>query len=183
MWSLLDRHKQVNAFKVLIAMILGALSSTLGGLIVHGLAVLVTSEMQNGFELVTLMPIIGVIVFTGQKLVHEMQKLHQSITLTDDGSKALDKGYSELGSGRMPLPVYGAAGRVSLKRALKLQDLSYSYSRANRRGINQVSLSIQAGERLGIVGDSRAGKTTLIDRILGLVTPDTGRIAASKRTT
>jgi ABC-type multidrug transport system fused ATPase/permease subunit len=39
-----------------------------------------------------------------------------------------------------------------------------------------VSLSIRSGEKIGVVGSTGAGKTTLADVILGLLEPDQGRL-------
>jgi branched-chain amino acid transport system ATP-binding protein len=43
--------------------------------------------------------------------------------------------------------------------------------------LSEVSLSIDAGESVGVVGPNGAGKTTLFDCILGVVRPDAGWVA------
>lgn len=65
---------------------------------------------------------------------------------------------------------------LGLRRALELNNVSYAYPGAERSGLSDVSLIINAGERIGVVGASGAGKTTLADVILGLLRPQTGEI-------
>ena len=45
------------------------------------------------------------------------------------------------------------------------------------KAIDDVSLSVAAGEFLALLGPSSGGKTTVLRMIAGLITPDTGSIA------
>ncbi|TQE93854.1 MAG: ATP-binding cassette domain-containing protein, partial [Spiribacter salinus] len=45
-------------------------------------------------------------------------------------------------------------------------------------GLRDIGLTIHAGERIGVVGASGAGKTTLADVVLGLLAPQAGTIRA-----
>jgi ATP-binding cassette, subfamily B, bacterial PglK len=57
-----------------------------------------------------------------------------------------------------------------------LDNISYSYPHAERTSLDRVSLVIEKGESIGLIGRSGAGKTTLVDAILGLLTPQEGDI-------
>ena len=59
---------------------------------------------------------------------------------------------------------------------LTLNDISYSYPNTNSTSIKNISLKINAGEMIGIIGKSGTGKTTLINLILGLLIPQRGKI-------
>ena len=52
-------------------------------------------------------------------------------------------------------------------------DASFAYGR-QRGGVRNLQLTIQAGEKLGIVGASGAGKSTLVSLLLRLYDPETG---------
>ena len=49
------------------------------------------------------------------------------------------------------------------------------------RAVDQVSLSIQPGESVGLVGESGCGKSTLLRAILALETPQSGRVRVKGR--
>ena len=54
-----------------------------------------------------------------------------------------------------------------------------SLHRADRWHLRGISFEVQPGEAWGIVGESGAGKTTLMNLILGLVEPTTGKVMLS----
>ncbi|MDR2049274.1 MAG: ABC transporter ATP-binding protein/permease [Treponema sp.] len=60
--------------------------------------------------------------------------------------------------------------------AISLRDVSYRHEGADRETISRVSLEIQKGEKIAVVGLNGAGKTTLIKLICGLYAPSGGDI-------
>jgi ABC-type bacteriocin/lantibiotic exporter with double-glycine peptidase domain len=60
-----------------------------------------------------------------------------------------------------------------------LNSVNFRYSAASSFALSDVSLSIKAGTSVAIVGPSGAGKTTLIDLILGVLVPSSGQILIS----
>src|SRR5579864_8787692 len=58
---------------------------------------------------------------------------------------------------------------------LRLQDVSFSYGGPNL--LEEISLEIQAGERIGLVGRNGTGKSTLLKLLEGELKPDNGEIA------
>ncbi|WNK00314.1 ABC transporter ATP-binding protein [Thalassospiraceae bacterium LMO-JJ14] len=55
-------------------------------------------------------------------------------------------------------------------------DVSFRYPNADRDAIKSLNFDIAAGTSIGIVGASGAGKTTIVDLLLGLLSPTKGRI-------
>jgi ABC-type multidrug transport system fused ATPase/permease subunit len=62
---------------------------------------------------------------------------------------------------------------------LKLSNLKFSYSDATENTIQDISLEISEGKFIAFVGPSGGGKSTLIDLILGLLTPSSGSLTIS----
>ena len=66
--------------------------------------------------------------------------------------------------------------RLNFQRYLKLENISYKYPHQTEFAVNDLSLTIKKGDSIAFVGKSGAGKTTLVDIILGLLTPQQGDI-------
>jgi len=67
------------------------------------------------------------------------------------------------------------------KKDIKLENLSFSYPESSSKVLDSVSLKIPSGSLVGIAGGSGAGKTTLVDLILGLLEPSDGTILIEKK--
>lgn len=62
---------------------------------------------------------------------------------------------------------------------LVLDNVSFNYP-GTKKGVDTVSISMNKGEILGIVGANGSGKTTLAKAILGLVTPSSGKVVLNR---
>lgn len=59
---------------------------------------------------------------------------------------------------------------------IDIQGVSFRYPNKAEDALSEVTLRINTGSRFAIVGPSGAGKTTLVDVLLGLIHPDSGEI-------
>lgn len=64
----------------------------------------------------------------------------------------------------------------TISAALSLTDVAFSWRGALSFGLEIPALSVEAGERVVLLGESGSGKSTLLSLICGLLTPDQGRI-------
>lgn len=68
-----------------------------------------------------------------------------------------------------------SADRPSFRTGgLEFQDVSFKYPDAEAATISNLSFVVAPGEKIAIVGDSGAGKTTIANLILGLLSPTAG---------
>ena len=70
-----------------------------------------------------------------------------------------------------------ATAPLSLQGSLEVANLSFSYAQDGAFGLMDISFAIAPGEKIGIVGPTGAGKSTLMRLLLGLYRPQTGRIS------
>ena len=59
---------------------------------------------------------------------------------------------------------------------IRLENVSYMYPQSNKLVLDNISLTINPGEKIAIVGVNGAGKTTLVKLICGLLSPTSGYI-------
>lgn len=65
---------------------------------------------------------------------------------------------------------------IEFNSKLKFDNIDFCYEGNDKKIFDKASFEINAGESIGIVGVSGAGKTTAIDILLGLLEPNGGRI-------
>ncbi|MEQ9482322.1 ABC transporter ATP-binding protein [Coleofasciculus sp. F4-SAH-05] len=65
---------------------------------------------------------------------------------------------------------------LSFANQIELMDVTYRYPGASELSLDQISFTIKKGESIALIGKSGAGKTTLVDVILGLLDLESGDI-------
>lgn len=149
----------------------------LGGVIILGLVLIDPAALDDGSALGAIIPLLGVLAFAGQRLIPELQRLYHGITQIQYGRASVDAIHNtinSLGEGES-LPK-GMAHALGLTRYIELKDICFRYPKADRNGLDHVNLRITAGEKVGIVGSTGAGKSTLADLLLGLIDPISGTL-------
>lgn len=148
-----------------------------GGMIVLILALLEPSALHDADTMGSLLPLLGVFAFGGQRLIPELTKLYSSVHQINYGAPVVHSIHKDLDHERAlaPLPTSDTAP-TGLTQSLELRDVNYAYPNADGSGLVDVSIQIRAGERIGIVGGSGAGKTTLADIVMGLLRPRSGEL-------
>ncbi|MAG39058.1 hypothetical protein CMO90_03125 [Candidatus Woesearchaeota archaeon] len=65
---------------------------------------------------------------------------------------------------------------MKLKNKIELRNISFKYQEGNTHIIKSLNLNIQKGDKIGLVGESGTGKSTLINIIMGLLKQTGGKI-------
>lgn len=147
-----------------------------GGLILVCLFLMTAEGLASGSGLGDILPLIGLFAFAGQRLLPEISAIYRSLVVMRFGAASVEAVERDLALGHTLADTDGQVPALTLCNELSLRNVSYHYAPGSEAGLTDVTLTIRAGERLGIVGGTGAGKTTLVDIILGLLQPQSGTI-------
>jgi ABC-type multidrug transport system fused ATPase/permease subunit len=137
--------------------------------------------LQSGGNVTEIVPTLGVIAFSTMRLLPSLQQIYHSLVSVRGATAILDTITADMAATPvLPIPESGAQP-LTLETALELSNVSFAYAQAERPTLRGVDLVIPARTTVGIVGGTGAGKTTLVDLILGLLTPDAGVIRVDGR--
>ena len=127
------------------------------------------------------LPILGFLALASQKLIPNMQQLYRCYASIagskgnlDDTLGILAQNYVTNDEDLISQKVISNFDKISLK------NISFGYSKTSPLIFDGIDLVIHKGEKIGIVGITGGGKSTLIDLILGLLNPIAGEIYIDK---
>ena len=144
-------------------------------LAVIGLAILVLTMLAQGRDMATVMPTLGLFAAGAFRLMPSVNRLLAAVQYLRFGRPVIDVLHEEL---RLPDPpsVPTASGPLQFRREIRLADVGFAYPSAPAPALKGVTLSIQKGESVGFIGPTGSGKSTLVDVVLGLLPPTTGKV-------
>jgi len=116
-------------------------------------------------------------VYAGYRMIPALQALFRAITQIRYGAPTAEKVVNEFETVRegAPLPRRSPT-RLPFESALELKNVSFTYPAVDIPVISDLSLKIGAKSLIGLAGKTGCGKTTLVDIVLGLLTPQSGSI-------
>jgi ABC-type multidrug transport system fused ATPase/permease subunit len=146
-------------------------------LAVTGLAGLIVMMVLQGKSLELLIPTIGIFVAAAFRMIPSVNRIMSSTQTIRFSRPVIDMLYDEFHMIENNGSMKGESrSKIQLKEAIKIENLNFQYQDAPNRAVNHVSLEIKKGESIGLVGPSGSGKSTMVDLILGLLSPESGRI-------
>ena len=121
---------------------------------------------------------LSLLIIGGFRLLPTVNGLVGSINLRQSGRAAVEMLDAELQQFDEHRALDGdpASAPLPLERALVLDEVEFRYPGTARNVLEGVSLEIPKGTSLAVVGASGAGKTTLVNLLLGYHRPTGGRI-------
>jgi len=148
-----------------------------GGIIVLSLVLLAAHGDAIRGGLGQVLPMLGLYAFAGYRMLPAAQHIYAGLSKLRFGAAAVDGAYDDLRQREQLAEIHKLApAPLRPNKEISLEGLSFTYPNAVQPSLRSINLTIPVGSSLGIIGTSGAGKTTLVDVLLGLLCPDEGAI-------
>lgn len=128
--------------------------------------------------LTEIIPLVSFFAFAGYRLLPSFQDIFNSLTVLKFNTAVLDKIHKDMIDGDLgkdniqfdreiiqPLP---------FNDRIELKNICFSYPGNNKLALENIDLVINKGSFIAFIGKTGAGKTTLVDLLLGLLHPNKG---------
>lgn len=144
------------------------------GVVLIGLLALYFNGRPGG--VLAAVPVLGALALGAQRLMPLLQTIYQAWTAYAASRGALADVLALLEGPVAPVAAdVDADATPVFRREISLVHLGFRYGDGTA-ALTDVSLTIRRGERVGLIGQTGSGKSTLVDVLMGLLTVDTGAI-------
>ncbi|WP_269623277.1 ABC transporter ATP-binding protein [Prochlorococcus marinus] len=122
------------------------------------------------------LPILGALALGAQRLLPNSQKVYEGWAQCNSAITSLENVINLIEKPITSQSLIIKRNQLHLKDKIIFKNVSYQYEKNLSNVIRSFNLSIQEGERLGIIGRTGSGKSTFIDLLIGLLKPTNGQI-------
>lgn len=151
----------------------------LGMVLIAGLAYFLAGRPEG---ITSSIPVLGALALGAQRLLPVFQQVYASWSSMRGGRASLQNALDLLDQ---PLPKYvdePPPEPLPFSKEIVLSKLGFSYSPEAPPVLSGIDLVIPRGGRIGIIGTTGSGKSTLIDIVMGLLLPTEGAIEIDGKT-
>jgi ABC-type multidrug transport system fused ATPase/permease subunit len=140
------------------------------------IAMLAYSLVHQPNGIAKAIPVLGALALGAQRLLPVLQQAYAAWSGIRGGQASLKDALELLDQ---PLPDYAVhpvAKPLPFKHDISLNNIGFRYSLQTPHVLNNVSLTINKGSRVGFIGTTGSGKSTLLDLVMGLLQPTGGQM-------
>lgn len=124
-----------------------------------------------------ILPVLSVNALACFKLLPAFQQVYASISNIKSNLSAFDSIKNELIESAESHYDYIRDDRKLIpNREIKLDAITFSYAKKDTPALKDVTLRIPVNKTIALVGESGSGKSTVVDLIMGLISPDQGSL-------
>jgi ATP-binding cassette subfamily B protein len=148
------------------------LIEALGMVLIAGLAYVMAQRSEG---IAGAIPVLGALALGAQRLLPVLQQAYASFS-SIRGNKTNLEDVIDLLDQPMPEGHQELVQPITFERDIKLNNLSFQYAKQSPMVLKGVDITIAKGSRVGFIGSTGSGKSTLVDVAMSLLQPTQGSL-------
>jgi ATP-binding cassette, subfamily B, bacterial PglK len=147
-------------------------------LAVTGLVLLVLIMMAQGQKVSSIVPTMGLFAIAAFRMMPSVNRILNAIQSLRYGLPAINRLFDDFQLSPVRLDNASITDKysITLLKDICLSDITYNYPDSDASALVNVNIKIQQGKSIGLIGQSGSGKSTSIDIIMGLLSPNLGQV-------
>lgn len=141
-----------------------------------GIVGIVIFWINSGIHAESIIPIVSVYAMAGYRLLPAMQQIYSGFTSIKFTMPAFDILISDLTKSHDVDKQMVKNDFKSFDSHIQLKNIDYAYPGSQKSLFSGLNLTIKANTTIAFIGKTGSGKSTIVDIILGLLTPQSGSI-------
>lgn len=120
--------------------------------------------------------VLALFAYTGFRVIPSANRIMLNVGFLREAHPWVATMDADMRALQPPAPARFVPEPPLLRDSLVCDEVSFRYDEDGPLALDRVALTIRHGQSVGIVGATGAGKSTLVDLLLGLLTPTAGRV-------
>ena len=147
----------------------------LEGIAFGGILLIILYMISQSGDFINAIPILSLYVFAAYRLMPSVQQIYTSLTELTFVGPSLEKLHNDFQSLKNKNKSQNK-NIFEIFDSIELDNVSYHYPNSSRIALKNINLSILSKSKVGFIGTTGSGKTTLVDIILGLLESNKGNL-------
>ncbi|RQD76039.1 MAG: ABC transporter ATP-binding protein, partial [Halanaerobium sp. MSAO_Bac5] len=145
-----------------------------GGIVLLVLYLIISGEEASG-----VVPMVSLFAFAGYRLMPALQRIFKAASSLNFNTAILDRIHEDIFEKGEFASLDWPEERpqpLEFNNKIKLKNIKFSYPDDQEVVLKNINLEIKKNTEIGLAGTTGAGKSTLVNVILGLLNPEEGKI-------
>ena len=140
-----------------------------------GLISFIILLLVNGKNPQSLITILGVFVAATFRMIPSLNRIIAAVQTLKYYESSVDIIYNEINSYNEINTSLDSQKTCNFKESILFENVNFSFDNGNQI-LKNISLIIEKGQTIGVIGESGSGKSTFVDLVIGLHKPTSGQI-------
>lgn len=141
-----------------------------------GIFIIIVVMQIKGMTTTTIFPILGLYLAASFRIIPSINRVLNSLQTMKYLNPVIDVLFNEFKLIKSSNVSSQISDNLIFRNQIELKNLCFSFPNSESKVLDNLSIKIQKGTTIGIIGKSGSGKSTLIDILLGLHNQTSGEI-------